>query len=246
METSRDFIQVVDAALPGEHCDRLVAMFDAHSDVQPGRTGSGVNAAQKRSLDLTLDAYAEFRPLLGAIQRVTLTHLSAYFRRYPLGLIGAITPTVVDPATQAPVAVDLENFEALADRYVGPLIKALFRSGPMNLQKYAAGSGGYPHWHSEIYPQDARCEPLHRVLFYMYYLNDVERGGHTEFYFQARSIAPRKGTLLIAPAGFTHAHRGNVPESEDKYVLTSWLLYRRAEELFAAKAGLAALAGERP
>src|SRR5687767_1580023 len=145
METSRDFIQVVDAALPAEHCDRLIAMFDAHADVQPGRTGSGVNAAQKRSLDLTLDAYAEFRPLIGAIQRVTLAHLSAYFRLYPLGLIGAITPTVVDPTTQSPVAVDLENFEALADRYVGPLIKALFRSGPMNLQKYAAGSGGYPH-----------------------------------------------------------------------------------------------------
>ena len=61
----------------------------------------------------------------------------------------------------------------------------------------------------------------------MYYLNDVESGGETEFYFQKRSIKPRKGTVVIAPAGFTHTHRGNVPISGDKYIITSWLLYNR-------------------
>ena len=37
---------------------------------------------------------------------------------------------------------------------------------------------------------------------------------------------------VIAPAGFTHTHRGNVPTSGDKYIATSWILYQRAEALF--------------
>jgi hypothetical protein len=32
---------------------------------------------------------------------------------------------------------------------------------------------------------------------------------------------------VIMPAGFTHTHRGNVPLSGDKYIMTSWLLYAR-------------------
>ena len=43
----------------------------------------------------------------------------------------------------------------------------------------------------------------------------------------------RKGRLIIAPAGFTHTHKGHVPASGDKYIATSWILFRRAEELFA-------------
>jgi hypothetical protein len=70
-------------------------------------------------------------------------------------------------------------------------------------------------------------EGLHRLVLWMYYLNDVESGGETDFFFQKRSIKPKKGTVVIAPAGFTHTHRGNVPLSGDKYILTSWLLYNR-------------------
>jgi hypothetical protein len=45
-------------------------------------------------------------------------------------------------------------------------------------------------------------------------------------------IEARQGRLIIAPAGFTHTHKGHVAASGDKYVATSWILYRRAEDLF--------------
>lgn len=38
--------------------------------------------------------------------------------------------------------------------------------------------------------------------------------------------------MVIAPAGFTHTHRGLVPRSNDKYILTSWVLFNRAEKLY--------------
>lgn len=33
-----------------------------------------------------------------------------------------------------------------------------------------------------------------------------------------------------------HTHKGRVAASGDKYVATSWILYRRADELFAPAA----------
>jgi len=69
----------------------------------------------------------------------------------------------------------------------------------------------------------------------MYFLNDVERGGETEFYYQDTKVKPKKGTMVIAPAGFTHTHKGSVPETEDKYIVTSWILFQRAEQIFAKR-----------
>ncbi len=68
----------------------------------------------------------------------------------------------------------------------------------------------------------------------MFYLNDIEEGGETEFYYQEKKISPKTGRCVIAPSGFTHTHRGNIPKSNDKYILTSWLKFKTAEELYGA------------
>ncbi|TMP71044.1 proline hydroxylase, partial [Pseudoalteromonas ruthenica] len=99
-------------------------------------------------------------------------------------------------------------------------------------QKYEVNKGGYPYWHSEVYPQLGHNEALHRVLLFMFYLNDVQDGGETEFVYQNKRIAPKKGTMVIAPGYFTHTHRGNKPVSNDKYILTSWVLFNRAEQIY--------------
>lgn len=200
--------------------------------MKEGRTGGGIDRDKKRSRDLTLDSHPELHEKLARLQPYTLVHLARYFRRYPFALIGAVSTTLRDPHTGKPFVVDIERFATITDSQLFTLIKAIYRSGIVNLQRYERDIGGYPYWHSEIYPEDERCDPLHRVLFYMYYLNNVEEGGETEFYFQKRSIVPRLGTLVIAPAGFTHTHRGNVPRSNNKYILTSWLMFRRSEQLF--------------
>ncbi len=74
---------------------------------------------------------------------------------------------------------------------------------------------------------------MHRVRLWTLYLNDGFEAGETEFLFQVRRIAPVTGSMLIAPAGLTHTYRGNQPRGADKYITTSWVLFRRAEELFA-------------
>lgn len=88
----------------------------------------------------------------------------------------------------------------------------------LKLQKTEV-SGGYHIWHTEnVDPQTKN-----RAFAWMIYLNDVEEGGETEFLYYARRIKPTQGTLLMWPAYFTHAHRGNPPLSNTKYIITGWI-----------------------
>ena len=64
-----------------------------------------------------------------------------------------------------------------------------------------------------------------RFLVFFVYLNDVEEGGETEFPTLDLQVSPECGTILIFPATWTFLHRGNVPISNDKYILGSYKHY---------------------
>ena len=64
---------------------------------------------------------------------------------------------------------------------------------------------------------------LHRVFAFLTYLNDVVSGGSTYFSHYDLEIQPQKGLTLIWPAGFTHAHSGNIIERGIEYMITGWL-----------------------
>lgn len=88
----------------------------------------------------------------------------------------------------------------------------------IKMQKTEPGEG-YHMWHCENSDRGYQG----RVLAYMWYLNDVEEGGETEFLYYSKRIKPTKGGCLLWPAGFTHTHRGNPPLSNTKYVMTGWI-----------------------
>tara|TARA_R100001129_G_scaffold28552_1_gene19119 strand:+ start:1313 stop:1909 length:597 start_codon:yes stop_codon:yes gene_type:complete len=82
---------------------------------------------------------------------------------------------------------------------------------------------GYHVWHLEHgLGFDNEC----RAFVYIIYLNDVEEGGETEFLHFSKRIKPKKGRIVIWPAGFPYVHRGNSPLLGEKYILTSWLRLR--------------------
>ena len=64
-----------------------------------------------------------------------------------------------------------------------------------------------------------------RFLVFFVYLNNVDFGGETEFPDLDLSISPECGTILVFPATWTFLHRGNVPISNDKYILGSYKHY---------------------
>ncbi|QYJ91486.1 2OG-Fe(II) oxygenase [Shewanella halotolerans] len=227
-----DFIEVYPNAIPDELCDRLIETVNTHPGVIDGITGHGVDLEKKISRDITMDNFQELLPLRNELLNYTLKHSAQYFEKYALGLMGAVAVTLADEQGK-PQTLTPDNFDTLGRHRVQPLVQYLYRSGTINIQHYKQGKGGYPHWHSEQFPQMGHNEALHRVVLYMFYLNDVEEGGETEFFYQQRKIKPKKGTMVIAPAGFTHSHRGNMPISGDKYIATSWVMFNRAEKLYA-------------
>tara|TARA_A100001391_G_scaffold131915_1_gene91124 strand:+ start:924 stop:1511 length:588 start_codon:yes stop_codon:yes gene_type:complete len=82
---------------------------------------------------------------------------------------------------------------------------------------------GYHVWHVE-HGSGFENEP--RALVFSIYLNDVKEGGETEFLHQSVRVKPKKGRIVIWPAGFPYLHRGNPPLSGEKYILTSWMMLR--------------------
>ena len=100
------------------------------------------------------------------------------------------------------------------------LITAIFQW----LKRYDKNKQGYHIWHKDF---ENSSEGINRSHVCMFYLNDVEDGGETEFYHQKVKIKPKKGTLVIFPSYFTHLHKGHVPLSNDKYIITTWIMPRQ-------------------
>lgn len=226
-----DFIEVIDGALSPQLCAELIGAFERSPHLRPGRAGGGVDTGKKCSTDLDLSGHEEHRAQLQAVAAAVSTQLAAYFRKYHFALIAPLALTVTDPATGAPTALTHDNFETQGVPRIPELMQAIYRIGPVQAQRYDAGRGHYAYWHCEVFPQAPHNEALHRSLLWMVYLNDVAQGGQTEFFYQQKSIQPRTGRMVIAPAYFTHTHRGCPPVSGDKYILTSWILLQRAEQL---------------
>lgn len=93
----------------------------------------------------------------------------------------------------------------------------------MKMQRTSPG-GGYHVWHGE----QGNGAHADRVLVYMLYLNALgeQEGGETEFLYQRLRLQPEENTMVIWPATFTHAHRGNtVLGQKAKYIVTGWFYY---------------------
>lgn len=98
---------------------------------------------------------------------------------------------------------------------------------PIAIQHYSPG-GGFKVWHFERDNSDELITRRH--LAFMTYLNTVEDGGGTSFHYQGVTVKAEKGLTLIWPVEWTHTHKGEVSETEEKYIVTGWFsTYTRAE-----------------
>jgi hypothetical protein len=84
-----------------------------------------------------------------------------------------------------------------------------------NIQKYPK-KGGFKKWHFERTNKNLS----NRVLVFMTYLNDIEKGG-TMFKYQKIITPSKKGLTLIWPSDFTHTHKSEVVDKE-KMIITGW------------------------
>ena len=72
---------------------------------------------------------------------------------------------------------------------------------------------------------DALNHVANRYMVLMWYLNDVEMGGETFFPQLDLGIAPRAGRLLMFPPYWMYQHEGRTPESGEKFIISTYLLF---------------------
>ena len=232
---SEDFIEIYPNAITPAVCAALVERFNFSNRKLRGATGGGVDVKLKDSWDITLDDHPEWQDAANLLNTAMLTCFKSYLRKHPYTAIAPMSLRMPDPVTGEQNLLGPDDLHSMPDSLLQALALKLFRPGTINIQKYIADQGGYPYWHCELYPKinDPQAETLHRTLLWTVYLNDGFAEGETEFLHQQRKITPQIGAMLIAPAGFTHTHRGNRPKGGDKYIATSWILFQRAERIFA-------------
>ena len=63
-----------------------------------------------------------------------------------------------------------------------------------------------------------------RFLSFFWYLNDVRVGGETVF--ENLIITPKVGKMVVFPPLWMFPHKGNIPISNTKYLLSTYLHYR--------------------
>ena len=66
-----------------------------------------------------------------------------------------------------------------------------------------------------------------RMLVMLYYLNTVEEGGETKFATIDTAVKPVKGRLAIAPTWFGYPHSAEIPITESKYMIKTFVHYPR-------------------
>ena len=226
-----DFIGVYPELLSAERCQALITQFDQSKQAKPGQVGGGLMPDLKHSQDIQLNQHPQWQNAEKELNTAMFRALLQYVRQYPFVLIAPLMlQRQLPDGSQQRYSHD--DIQALDDKALGDLLRAVFRPGSVNLQRYESDEGGYPYWHCEFYPKDQQAESLHRALLWTAYLNDDFEQGETEFFYQDRKIKPVTGSFLIAPSAFTHTHRGNQPKNAPKYIATSWILFQRAEKLY--------------
>ena len=71
----------------------------------------------------------------------------------------------------------------------------------------------------------------HRLSTMIVYLNDVEVGGETYFPLQNLKVSPVAGRVIMFPSNFTHPHKGEVPITQSKTILSTFVSNKNLYDL---------------
>jgi prolyl 4-hydroxylase len=63
-----------------------------------------------------------------------------------------------------------------------------------------------------------------RYLSFLFYLNDVDEGGET--IFEGMKISPKCGRMIVFPPLWMYPHKGCIPKSNSKYIMSTYLHYK--------------------
>jgi len=197
------FIYLNPNSIPPELCDDLIQYYyDVQDQHYEGRTQGGVNKKTKDTTDFAIPVNPAPGSRWHKINKFLQNELHANLKLY----LDRLKNIPAFSAEQNVVDYRMFDFQ-------------YFTESTFMMQKYEKQKGKY------IYHNDFSLDAdSHRVITYLWYLNDVEEGGETEIWHSLK-IKPEKGKLLLFPAHFSVPHCGLMPISSDKIIITGWLYH---------------------
>ena len=189
-----DLIYIRHNVLDKEFCNSIIEKFNADDRKHTGLIGDGhINEDIKKSLDLNISKYDDWSEEDKVFEKSFSDNIKLYIDY-------------------------LQNFTKSCEDYDINLPSLDFRDRGYLVRVYNKGEG-YFNWHDDFaFYKDCGF----RLLTLIWYLNNVEEGGQTEF-IDGTIIKPKRGSLLIFPTSWYLAHRGKMPISNKKYIVTGWL-----------------------
>jgi hypothetical protein len=201
-----NLVKIYNNAINPEICQFIINKFESSQNQIEGISGGGVRKHIKASTDLMIHDEAgrdeDWKYIYDYLMENLLSHLVDYIEQNDFPVLS-------------------NNFSSKSSAV--RTAQTCFMSGNNNfphiqMQRYIGGEGYYA-WHHE----NEGGNTDKRELFYIYYLNTLNSGG-TEFKYNPQIVYPETGKLLMAPAYWTHKHRGNAPgDGNTKYIITGWI-----------------------
>lgn len=182
-----DLIYIKHNALEKEFCDHCIEKFKIDDKKVQGKTGDGIRLDVKRSIDLPLSHYDDWKEE----DQVFYDSLHEAFGEY----------------------IDIHS------NYLTNLGKEQYKDTGYQIQETKPGD--FYSWHTD-YMVDR--EGWSRILTYIWYLNDINQGGETQF-VMGNKIKPETGKLMLFPATWMYFHQGCPPINETKYITTGWIYF---------------------
>jgi len=193
-----NYIYVHEHSLPDILCDEIIEKYENEETKYKGRTIGGVNPKVKDTTDFLIP---KNNKIWNKIEKFLHKELSNNLAKY--------LDNLRDP-----------NYESENNN---DKIFQFFENSPLHIdhfmcQKYDKGRGKYVYHKDFLNDYENK---RYRVITYIWYLNDVHEGGETEFWGNEK-IKPKKGQLVLFPASWCFPHRGKMPISDNKYIITGW------------------------
>jgi hypothetical protein len=197
-------------SLPKSICDKIINYFENNTEYQyEGLTHKGLDQNIKTATNMLIpenDDINNTNIYWKEISKILDDELTKHLKIYNIKI------------NDKPNFSSKNNYGKIFEH----LPQTLTRFQPYMIQSYEPSKGRYVY-HSD----DAINLKLlaKRELTYIWYLNDVEDGGETEFFGDNKTkiIKPKCGKLCLFPAHWTFPHRAKIAFSSKKHIVTGWL-----------------------
>jgi|688.fasta_scaffold851825_1 hypothetical protein len=205
MSFIENFLYVNNSSICKQLCNDIIGLFEEQIGKFEGLTASGLNKNIKDTTDFIIprkDTDQETIKKWERIDKFLVKELDRNVKKYIKNL-------------NAKMNIIEEN----SDYKFNICSSNALVTNEFMVQRYIKNKGRY------IYHNDARIEwnnKKYRLITYLFYLNTVDEGGQTEFWGEYK-IKPEAGKLVLFPASWVYPHRGMMPISNNKYIITGWL-----------------------